>query len=781
MNPTTETTLRFTGDWPVWPVVGVAVVLSLLMFVLYRREVKFHESRFSLLPAILRSLAVFILVLALAGPVMRHVTTYRQLGRVIIAADASSSMKLTDDAEKAKAGEGTATSNAASGASRWQRLEKLLFEGNTPLLTKLAETQDVELTVLRGMNAQRVWWRRQQGRDTSGDTPRSFEMQPDAAVTNLDQSLRDALGPTAPGTALIVLTDGQHNTGGSPEEFATAMRAAGTPVFTVGFGSEIPPADLSLVDVVAPESVFSEEQFQGSVMLSDSMPPGIPATVRVQSQGKTMWEQKFTTSGKGERRFDFFFPVRELPAPPPTEQDKTLRLLTVQIAASGEQASIEKTRANNGREVAVHLLTKKRKLLIIDGRPRWETRYIHNHFDRDERWSVKLVFDDFNDDAAKGEVQQAFPKTRDDLLSYDLILIGDLPPARFKPEQIDWLVEFVEKRGGGLIFVDGSRGHVNEWAKIKSSALLPVESVARAANANLVTWTWNLETDGNRLDALRLSESPSANLTLWPTLPAAHWAASVKPLPGAFTLATLRNEAKESVPAMVFRPVGAGAVLYVASDELWRWRYQVADLYHQRLWMQIASWVAAPPFQSEDKKFSLGTDHLRYASGEQAEIRVRMRNERGEMILDGQPRATLMHQGTEVATLALEPDPSHAGVYRALTPPLKPGSYEIAVSENAAAPPTNLRLTLRVDDTGNQELASLTMNRALLETMANNSGGRFLREEQAASELPNLLQSLDRVQTTTKETNLWSSWWWFGAVIVLLTIEWLLRKRLRLV
>ena len=65
--------------------------------------------------------------------------------------------------------------------------------------------------------------------------------------------------------------------------------------------------------------------------------------------------------------------------------------------------------------------------------------------------------------------------------------------------------------------------------------------------------------------------------------------------------------------------------------------------------------------------------------------------------------------------------------------------------------------------------------------MATASGGRFLREEQAATELPGLLQAIDRRQTTIQETLLWSSWWWFGAVILLLSAEWLLRKKLRLV
>jgi len=49
--------------------------------------------------------------------------------------------------------------------------------------------------------------------------------------------------------------------------------------------------------------------------------------------------------------------------------------------------------------------------------------------------------------------------------------------------------------------------------------------------------------------------------------------------------------------------------------------------------------------------------------------------------------------------------------------------------------------------------------------------------------LPNLLPAVDRKQTIVRETLLWSSWWWFGARCssVLLTAEWLLRRKLRLV
>ena len=224
---------------------------------------------------------------------------------------------------------------------------------------------------------------------------------------------------------------------------------------------------------------------------------------------------------------------------------------------------------------------------------------------------------------------------------------------------------------------------------------------------------------------------------------------------------------------MVFQNTGAGAVLYLASDELWRWRYQVADLYHQRLWVQIASWVAAPPFQAESGLTSLGTDRLRYRAGEQAELRVRLKGPDGKLVRDAQPRVTLLRDGKEAATLQMEPDPTHIGVYRALSPPLKTGEWTAQAGNDT-------KLTLRVSDGGNQELSALTLNRPLLETMARNTSGRFLREEQA-SELPDLLQDIDRKQVTITETILWSSWWWLAAVIVLLTIEWLMRRKLRLI
>jgi hypothetical protein len=175
MNPQTETTLRFAGEHPAPAVWAAALVLALVMGLLYRREARQHPGPWSWMPGLLRSLAVFLLVLALSGPVLRHETTRRQLGRVIFAVDASASMKLQDEPAGAAPGE-------ASAGSRYERAQKLLLGGSTPLLRKITETQDAELVLLRGMQAQRVWWQRQGGRDTPGPLPVAFNLPPDAPL-----------------------------------------------------------------------------------------------------------------------------------------------------------------------------------------------------------------------------------------------------------------------------------------------------------------------------------------------------------------------------------------------------------------------------------------------------------------------------------------------------------------------------------------------------------------------------------------------------------------------
>jgi hypothetical protein len=281
---------------------------------------------------------------------------------------------------------------------------------------------------------------------------------------------------------------------------------------------------------------------------------------------------------------------------------------------------------------------------------------------------------------------------------------------------------------------------------------------------------------GANLDALALEPESGANAKLWSELPSPHRIVPVKPLPGTEVLVET-DIAGQAFPLIVTRSFGAGRVLYFASDETWRWRYKVADQYHQRFWNQVAQWIMDKPFAVSDDYVALDAGAASYRSGETAEIRVRLRDAEGRPVMGVMAEALLWQDGRALASVPLSADSARPGTYRGRTEPLAEGRYEVSVRApgfgEAAA---RVRTEFVVLPPADRELQQLACHESLLNEMATAAGGRFLREEQIG-QLPDLLQPLSSGQVIESDTVLWQSFWWFVPIIVLLTAEWFLRKR----
>jgi len=65
----------------------------------------------------------------------------------------------------------------------------------------------------------------------------------------------------------------------------------------------------------------------------------LPGTVRIESQGKLLWEQASTTDGKGERRLPYSLLMKDMPGAQPGEADKNLRMFNVVVGIAGDKAS----------------------------------------------------------------------------------------------------------------------------------------------------------------------------------------------------------------------------------------------------------------------------------------------------------------------------------------------------------------------------------------------------------------------------------------------------------
>ena len=443
----------------------------------------------------------------------------------------------------------------------------------------------------------------------------------------------------------------------------------------------------------------------------------------------------------------------------------------------------EKELTNNTSVLHCRAVTQKHKLLLLDGRPRWEFRYLRNLFERNPQWAVNALVagTEVTDDWKRGDAPGQFPTSREALFAYDLIGFGEVPAKLLTPEELGWIKEFVGTRGGGLFFIAGQRDELRDYVTGPLGALFPVEWLGKVSKE--LPTLLQLTDRGVAFGPVRLTGAAGANAALWKKLPPPHWVANTKTLPGAETLAEVLV-GNQQLPAIVLRQFGAGKVLWMGLDETWRWRYDVADRYQDAFWHQLADAIMEPAFAVHNQFIALDAGGVNYQAGDRAEIRVRLRDEHGRLISAGHPLALVTREGQKIATIPLSADENSGGVFRGKTAALAPGRYEVRVDAGALVPLTgDMPVEFYVQGPGGDaahELAELTCNEDLLKQMAQASGGEYFREEEVAK-LVNKLAPLSNGRIEESETVLWQSWSWFIPIMILLTAEWILRKRVGLI
>ncbi len=224
-----------------------------------------------------------------------------------------------------------------------------------------------------------------------------------------------------------------------------------------------------------PASVFFKDRVKGEVVIKDDMPPGRPFTVKVECAGQVVWEKRLSTEQTHLRTVAFDFPVQTLIEKVAGSKEKGVKVLnqalTFRASLSGVDGEKEKT--NNDADFSLHA--------IVEGadprRPsRWEIRYLRNLFDRDSQWEVNaLVADRGSEGWTRGKNMGQFPADRETLFSYDMIVFGEVPRQLLnKMEEQEWIRDFVAKRGGGLLVIDGAAA-ISNFAGTPLEALFPVD------------------------------------------------------------------------------------------------------------------------------------------------------------------------------------------------------------------------------------------------------------------------------------------------------------------
>lgn len=676
--------------------------------------------------------------------------------------------------------------------SRWRRAELALGETAADVVDKLRERHNVSLSTLDGERATALNLAITEEDDETSESERtSFSASTDLSsgiiasqqgiAASLDVESDDSTIVPAgqPQTAIVLLTDGQHNVGPSPLQTARLLGGQGVAFYCVSIGADAAAADLALIGLEHPELAFAKDRIRGVMTIRDSVEPGKPFVAEIRHGDEVLWQQQLLTQNVAERRVEFEFEIEELvdELGAQLESDVKLHVLPLQLTASVSPLADESETGNNARDMRLAAILQSDSVLILDGRSRWETRYLRNAFERDERWKVNTIVAGSTTDEAtlpRGEHDGQFPPDREALFEYDLVIFGEIAADLFATHELQWLREFVEIRGGGLIFVDGQRGLLKQLSDENLGSLVPVEWSTAPIAARPTAL--QLTDKGAASSALRLVVEEAPNRRFWTKLPPPHSLIAVEALPGAEVLVEADVNGQPH-PAILWQRFGAGKVLYLSFDETWRWRYKAADTWHQRVWNQLAKFVMPKPFAVSDEFVSIDTGAISYAAGDSVDIRVQL------LGLDGKPTNSatadaLIWDGAEVVgTVGLAADPDVPGLYHGRSASLPEGDYEVSVrAAGYSTSALKARSEFVVAPPESGELAQTAANVELLQQMANASKGVYLREEEL-SRLPELLDPLSSGRVVESSTVIWQSYWWFCAMILLLALEWILRKR----
>ena len=592
---------------------------------------------------------------------------------------------------------------------------------------------------------------------------------------------------------VVLVTDGRPTAGADVESVTRLLGRQGVHVSSVLVGSITNRPDLAIQDVFAPEGIFLGDRVNAQVTLRADRLKGTKGVARFMLGDRELSREGFSIDSDDwtkELRF--------------TDEPKEKGLWKYRVVLDTPDKDIEPI--NDEWPFDVSVSDDRTNVLIADRRPRWEFRYLRNLlYGRDK--SVHLQYLLTEPDRLEGAPPSALaaadatrefgdaeagllPSGRDAWRKFDVMVFGDLTPQSLPAETVADIRSCVEERGAMAIFVAGGRHMPLDYAKGPLAELLPV---ALTNSEGRVTAAWHqgafpfaVTGTGYAHEIMELSENASENARIWET--GCEWHRRLDGLtvrPGAEVLAFAGDSSALRSPLLVIQHRGRGRVVFIASDETWRFRYKIGDTYHHRFWGNVLRWGVGAKLRDGNAYARIGTDGIHYAPGEAVKVRVRLMNA-DSLPLEGQKVVcTVTNPEGRAHEFALAASGTANGTYEGeFAETSLCGDYRVAARcEDARKAlgdkwPAELATGFAVRTSfAPVEYAHLSSDRQLPEAMAQATGGQVVEPGNAEEKLADAFGAGRSEVIDHIENNLWDHPLAFVLLALALIAVWILRKR----
>jgi hypothetical protein len=355
------------------------------------------------------------------------------------------------------------------------------------------------------------------------------------------------------------------------------------------------------------------------------------------------------------------------------------------------------------------------------------------------------------------------------------LILGTIESGFFTTAQQEAIKEFVDRRGGGLLFLGGRASLADgDYNALPFSELLPVKLPARKNTFHRELVAAELTAEGKKSLICRIEDNSEKSIDHWDVLPyLADYQEAGTPKPGAVVLARV-NAAGNRLPLLVTENYGRGRTGVFATGGSWRWRMQqpVGDVSQETFWRQLLRWTAG----GTPSRVVAATTSAQLEDNGKIQLRAEVRDKSYLPTNGAEVTANIIGPDGSSQAVNLTPQPLTQGIYAVDWNAPKDGSYVAEITaKNGTTQLGKDVLTFRRED-GVAENFHRQQNRELLQKLAEETGGRYYTPRNARKLKDEI--SFSEAGITARETmDLWNMPLVFLIILALRATEWLLRRK----
>jgi hypothetical protein len=528
---------------------------------------------------------------------------------------------------------------------------------------------------------------------------------------------------------IVLISDGIHNQGVSPD-----FLSIGVPVYTVGTGDTTIRKDLAVQAVFFNKIAYLGNKFPIVAEIKNNGFEERTVNVSLLQSGNTIASQTVRLRKEDISEVDFLVQATQ----------KGMQRYTVVV----DYLEGEWTAQNNTRDAIVEVIDGKEKILLLAAAPHPDIKAFKSIIEKNENYSFEALI------AGSGQPKED---------KYDLIIAYQVPDMS---GVINAVLENQTKKGTPVLYILGESSDVNKFSQ--TNPLINLKG--RSGDIDEVFATLNTTFAKFNLDAEKLRL-----LSKMPPLLVPYGDYTFKTGSEVVLYQSIgRLQTKKPLLALLMDKQKKSAVF--AGEGIWQWRLEEYDLTDRNdvideLFLKVIQFLSS---KEDRRKFRIYTTNNEYLDFENVVFEAEAYNELYEKLSNIKVSLSLQNEKGKNFNYNFI---ITGGTTKFEVPNLPKGIYKYTASADIMGKTEKASGEFIVKDLQLETLTS-TADFNLLRKISQNTQGKFytlnqldeLEKELLRTKKPNLLHSSEELLEIIHIK------WIFFLIVVLVSLEWFLRK-----